>query len=123
MGAIRLKRIYTEADSADGLRILVDRIWPRGVAKESAQLTVWMQEVAPSAALRTWFRHDPDKFAEFARRYEEELADPAIRPALEKIRRWAREQTVTLLYAAKDETCNHAVVLRQYLEREPSPGE
>lgn len=117
MGAFRMKRIYSEADSADGLRVLVDRLWPRGVAKEDARLAAWMREVAPSPALRTWFGHDPDKFAEFSRRYEEELADSEIRPALEKLRRWAREQTVTLVYAAKDETCNHVVVLKRYLEQ------
>ncbi|MBB6633709.1 DUF488 domain-containing protein [Cohnella thailandensis] len=114
----RVKRIYEPADASDGARVLVDRLWPRGVAKEAAQLTLWMKEVAPSPELREWFGHRVDRFAEFQVRYREELAAPSIQPHLERLRRWAAAEGLTLLYAAKDERHNHAAVLKRHLEQE-----
>ncbi|MCS7460535.1 DUF488 family protein [Paenibacillus doosanensis] len=116
MSDIRIKRIYDGIDSSDGARILVDRLWPRGVSKDGAQLTRWMKEVAPSAALRTWFGHRPEKFEAFRTLYTAELEQEAVQPYLEQLIRWSREGRVTLLYAAKDEQCNHAVLLKEYLE-------
>lgn len=112
---IRLKRIYEPASSDDGTRILVDRLWPRGVSKEKAQLDLWLKDVAPSTALRTWFGHDPAKWQEFRKRYTKELtAHPAAVATLqEKI----RHGTVTLLYGARDTEHNEAVVLKDYLEK------
>jgi uncharacterized protein YeaO (DUF488 family) len=107
--AIRVKRIYEPPDRADGYRALVDRVWPRGVRREDAQLDEWARDLAPSAELRRWFKHDPDRFDEFGSRYRAELAE---RPEpVDAMRRRARRQTVTLLYAARDERHNHALVL------------
>lgn len=115
--SVQIKRIYDAADASDGRRILVDRIWPRGVSKEQAQLSCWMKEIAPSAALRNWFGHAPEKFAEFRRRYEAELAAREAQARLRQLRRWALEERVTLLYAARDERHNQAVVLKDVLAR------
>lgn len=115
MSPIRVKRIYEMPESADGKRILVDRLWPRGVTKEGAQLTLWMKEVAPSADLRVWFGHRPERFDAFQARYRAELAGEAARPYAEQLADWARRDTVTLLYAAKDTQFNHAVVLQRYV--------
>jgi uncharacterized protein YeaO (DUF488 family) len=117
MHAIKAKRIYEPQDSSDGQRVLVDRIWPRGIRKEQAALTEWMKDVAPSTELRNWFQHRPERFAEFKRRYEAELSAPAAKPHVEKLLRWAAEGAVTLLYASKDELHNQAIVLKQFLER------
>lgn len=108
------KRIYEEPYEEDGYRVLVDRLWPRGVSKEQAQLDEWLKEIAPSPELREWFNHDPDRFDEFRQRYENELRekDEPVKHLIEQ----ANQQTVTLLYAAKDETHNHAVVLKEFLE-------
>lgn len=114
---ITIKRVYEHADRADGVRVLVDRIWPRGMTKEKAALTAWMKDVAPSPGLRTWFGHQPGKFGQFAERYKAELSEPDARPHLEQLLRWADSGRVTLLYGARDERCNHAVVLRQFLEQ------
>lgn len=112
MGTIRLKRAYESADLTDGRRILVDRLWPRGLAKAEARIDQWMREVAPNPELRKWFGHKPDRFPEFRCRYEEELrSDPAHRRCVEEILQAAERETVTLVYAAKDEVHNHAVVL------------
>lgn len=111
---IRLKRAYEGADPADGRRILVDRLWPRGVSKEAAAIDCWAKEIAPSAGLRKWFGHDPEKWAEFRSRYRKELKCRA--EELEQIRGHAREGTVTLVYAAKDEDHNQALVLKDILE-------
>lgn len=110
----QLKRIYDEPSTDDGYRVLVDRLWPRGVSKEAAKLDEWNKEVAPSPELRTWFNHDPERFQEFRKRYEAELAgrEAFLRPLIEK----ASDSRVTLLYAAKDRMHNHAVVLRDYLQ-------
>lgn len=120
MNMIQIKRIYDPAEATDGQRILVDRIWPRGVTKEKAQIAAWMKEITPSPSLRTWFGHRPERFAEFKARYEAELSDETAHASLEKIRGWAASGTVTLLYAAKDRQFNHAVVLKEYLEQMPS---
>ncbi|MGI6877946.1 DUF488 domain-containing protein [Microbacterium sp. gxy059] len=110
---IRLKRVYSPAEKADGFRVLVDRLWPRGVSKERAALDEWDKEVAPSPDLRTWWDHDPDRFDEFARRYRAELDDS---PALDDLARTiAAHPVVTLVYGARDERVNHATVLREVL--------
>ncbi|HET6600754.1 MAG TPA: DUF488 family protein [Gaiella sp.] len=108
---VRLKRAYDPAEPRDGYRVLVDRLWPRGVSKERAHLDEWARELAPSAELRTWSGHDPDRFAEFERRYRAELA--AHDEKLDELRRRAREGTLTLVYGARDEEHNDAVVLAE----------
>jgi uncharacterized protein YeaO (DUF488 family) len=108
---VRLKRAYDPAEPRDGYRVLVDRLWPRGVSKERAHLDEWARELAPSAELRTWFGHDPDRFAEFERRYRAELA--AHDEKLDELRRRAREGTLTLVYGARDEEHDDAVVLAE----------
>lgn len=110
----QLKRAYEPPARKDGLRILVDRLWPRGVRKDKAAIDLWLKDLAPSTDLRKWFNHDPDKWAEFRKRYWTELKQKADLLALLKHR--ATEGTVTLVYAARDETCNHALALKQYLE-------
>lgn len=109
------KRVYEEPDPGDGVRVLVDRLWPRGLSKDKARVDLWLKEVAPSRELRAWFGHDPAKFAEFRRRYEAELVQEPARSALAHLREMARAQPVTLVFAAHDsEHCN-AVVLRDLL--------
>jgi uncharacterized protein YeaO (DUF488 family) len=111
------KRVYEEPEPGDGVRVLVDRLWPRGLSKERARVDVWLKDVAPSRDLRVWFGHDPAKFAEFRRRYEAELAEEPGRAAFAELREMARAQHVTLVFAAHDtEHCN-AVVLRELLAR------
>jgi uncharacterized protein YeaO (DUF488 family) len=110
---VRLKRAYAPAAADDGARILVDRLWPRGVTRADAKLDEWMKDLAPSAALRTWFGHDPGRWAEFRRRYRAELKSASER--LSELRRRARNGPVTLVYSAKDEEHNDAVVLRNVL--------
>jgi uncharacterized protein YeaO (DUF488 family) len=112
---VRLKRAYEDATVSDGHRVLIDRIWPRGVTREEAQLDEWARELAPSSELRRWFGHDPARFTEFRRRYMEELA--AHDAKLGELRRRAREGTVTLVYAARDSEHNDAVVLAEILRR------
>lgn len=110
---VRLKRAYEPAEPSDGYRVLVDRLWPRGVTREEARLDAWARDLAPSPELRRWFGHDPAKFDEFRRRYRDELAH---RPEqLEALRRRAREGTVTLVYGARDPDHNAAVVLAELL--------
>jgi uncharacterized protein YeaO (DUF488 family) len=111
------KRVYEEPEPSDGVRVLVDRLWPRGLSKERAQVDVWLKDVSPSRDLRIWFGHDPAKFDEFRRRYEVELAEEPGRAAFAELREMARKQHVTLVFAAHDtEHCN-AVVLRELLAR------
>ena len=112
---VRLKRAYEPAAASDGERILIDRMWPRGVTREEARLSEWARELAPSAELRRWFAHDPARFAEFRRRYTAELA--AHEGKLRELRRRARAGTVTLVYAARDAEHNDAVVLAEILRR------
>lgn len=111
---IQVKRIYDEPSAQDGDRILIDRLWPRGVSKARASLDVWLKDVAPSTELRTWFGHKPEKFEEFSVGYIEELS---LNPAVAELKKIIKKDTnVTLLYAAKDKSINHAVVLKKFLE-------
>jgi uncharacterized protein YeaO (DUF488 family) len=112
---LQLKRAYVQAEPTDGIRILVDRLWPRGVSKVDAALDDWMKDIAPSAELRQWFGHDPDRWPEFQRRYRKELKQHAEQ--LDRIRALAKRKTVTLVYSAHDEEHNDAIVLKQVLLR------
>lgn len=111
---IKIKRIYTDVETDDGYRILIDRLWPRGVSKERAALDDWLKEIAPSTELRKWFNHDPQLFDEFSKRYILELEDKM--EELLRIKSIAEQQNVTLLFSAKDEKYNQAVVLKKVLE-------
>lgn len=113
MYPIAIKRIYEEASDDDGYRILVDRIWPRGISKEVAKLDEWNKDIAPSATLRKWFDHKEERFEEFASKYKEELKQQI--KELDKIRKTAEIQKVTLLYGAKNTLINQAVVLKDIL--------
>ena len=111
----RTKRIYDRSDSADGQRVLVDRLWPRGVSKTAARIDYWAKAVAPSTELRRWYGHDPVKWKEFRRRYFAELAaNPA---GLADLRQHLGKGTVTLLYGSREERLNDATALREYLEQ------
>jgi uncharacterized protein YeaO (DUF488 family) len=112
---VRLKRAYDAPAASDGYRVLIDRLWPRGVSKESARLDEWARQLAPSSELRSWFGHEPGRFEEFRRRYIAELA--AQDEKLHELRRRAREGTLTLVYGAHDEEHNDAVVLAEVLRR------
>jgi uncharacterized protein YeaO (DUF488 family) len=114
MMAIKLKRAYEVPESGDAFRILVDRLWPRGVSKSSARIDLWLKEIAPSAALRKWFGHDPSKWAQFRDRYFRELDNNP--QAVEQLMKHVRHGTVTLVYGAKDQEHNDAVALKEYLE-------
>ena len=113
MANIRIKRAYEEPDREDGTRILVDRLWPRGLTKEKARVDLWLKDVAPSTELRKWFAHDPDKWAEFRSRYREELK--GNKEQLSLLRQEAAKGTVTLVYGAKDQLHNEAVILQRLL--------
>lgn len=113
-GRLRLKRAYEPAESADGLRVLVDRLWPRGLHKDEARIDLWLKEIAPSNELRQWFGHDPVRWKEFQRKYRAELRDHADH--LRKIEDALHEGPVTLLFAAHDEEHNNAVALKGVLE-------
>ncbi|OOO29617.1 DUF488 domain-containing protein [Agrobacterium sp. YIC 4121] len=113
MSDIRIKRIYEPASDDDGTRVLVDRLWPRGMRKETAQLSLWMKEIAPSNVLRKSFSHMPSRFAEFTQHYHEELA--ANPDAVARMKELMAKGRVTLLYAAHDTEHNHAIVLADYL--------
>ncbi|HEY2685834.1 MAG TPA: DUF488 domain-containing protein [Steroidobacteraceae bacterium] len=108
----KIKRVYEPRGTDDGMRVLVDRLWPRGLKKSDAALDAWMKEVAPSPELRTWFAHDPGKFADFSARYRRELKGSA---ALGELRALGRGKPVTLLFAAHDPKINHAAVLKAAL--------
>ena len=112
---IRLKRAHEPAAPADGYRVLIDRLWPRGVSREQARLDGWEKELAPSTDLRQWFGHEPGRFEEFRRRYVEELRGE--RRGIAALRRRAREGTLTLVYSAHDTEHNDAVVLAEVLRR------
>lgn len=114
---IRLKRAYEAASKADGERVLVERLWPRGLTKERAAVDLWLKDVAPSPELRTWFAHDPAKWDEFEQRYWKELA--GRQEAVDMLRRKAKAGTVTLVYAARDEEHNGALALKEFLEKRP----
>ena len=114
---IVLKRVYDEPAPDDGTRVLVERLWPRGFSKERAHINLWLKEVAPSHKLRSWFGHDPEKFAEFRRRYETELASGPGQEALATLRELAKQGPLTLVFAAHDTEHTNAVVLRDLLFR------
>ena len=117
MPEVALKRAYEEASTADGQRILVERLWPRGVSKEKAALDLWVKDIAPTTGLRQWYGHEPAKWPEFQRRYRRELTEnPA---AVAELRQKIKQGKVTLVYGAKDEKRNSAVVLKDYLENTP----
>jgi len=112
---IHLKRAYETPSTSDGKRILVERLWPRGVTKDAAALDEWMKEIAPSADLRKWYRHEPDRWPEFQKRYERELA--GNKTQVEELSSLCAAGRVTLVFAAKDEARNSAVVLKAVLQR------
>lgn len=116
---IVLKRVYEEAASADGKRVLVDRLWPRGLASQDADFD-WEKAVAPSDALRMWYGHTPERFAEFTRRYREELTSPDRAEAVERLARFAESGTLTLLTATKDPEHSQAEVLKEVLQERAS---
>ncbi len=111
---IKLKRVYEQAEPSDGFRVLVDRLWPRGVSKEEAHIDEWLRDIAPSTELRTWFEHDPAKWPEFQRRYRGELK--AKTPQLEKLLAAAAGRDMTLVYASKEQHYNNVTVLKEVLE-------
>ncbi len=118
---INLKRAYDEAKKSDGMRILVDRVWPRGVSKEDAKLDEWVKEVAPSKELREWFDHDSKKYDEFKKKYKEELkSNKEQKEALENLKKWTKKhnKNITLVYGAKDEKHNQATVLKEILDHQ-----
>lgn len=112
---MKIKRVYEPIEETDGYRVLVDRLWPRGISKAKAKIDLWLKSVAPSNELRKWFGHDPERFAEFAERYRTELAESG---ALDELRSVIKEHPIaTLLYAAHDEEHNNAVVLQELLQK------
>ena len=114
---VKLKRIYDDYAKNDGKRILVDRVWPRGVSKENAKLDEWFKEIGPSKELRQWFNHDADKFDEFKKKYKEELQDGEQKANYDKLKAMQKENsTITLVFSAKDEENNQAQVLKEMLE-------
>ena len=115
---VAFKRVYDEPAPGDGTRVLVDRLWPRGLSKERAHIDLWLKEIAPSHELRIWFGHDPEKFAEFRRRYEAELASQAGQDALMKLRELTQQGALTLVFAAHDTEHSNATVLRDLLLRD-----
>ena len=112
---VKVRRVYDEPSAADGARVLVDRVWPRGIRKDALRLDEWAKDVAPSAELRTWYQHDPAKFGEFRQRYVAELAAPGAREALGRLRAMAAGQRLTLLTATKDVALSQAAVLAELL--------
>lgn len=114
MANIGIKRVYEPAAAGDGYRVLVDRVWPRGITKERAAVDLWLKQVAPSTELRKWFGHEPARWEEFRRRYGAELDD--VRALLDDLRQHAAKAPLTLVYSARDEAHNQAVVLKQVLE-------
>jgi uncharacterized protein YeaO (DUF488 family) len=112
---IQMKRVYDEPSEADGQRILIDRLWPRGLSKAKAKVDLWLKAVAPSTPLRQWFGHDPEKWEEFKQRYTDELDQNS--EAVAQLRALLAQGTVTLLYGAKDQEHNDAVVLQEYVEK------
>ncbi|MBL1141462.1 MAG: DUF488 family protein [Proteobacteria bacterium] len=110
---IRIKRIYDTYDKADGIRVLVDRLWPRGVKKSEAKITLWMKEIAPSNELRLWFDHKPEKWKVFSKSYMKELDKKT--EIVARLYSLIKKDNVTLLYAARDRYCNHARVIADYL--------
>lgn len=112
---VAIKRVYEKPEKADGFRILIDRLWPRGLSKETASVDLWLKEIAPSTGLRQWFGHDPEKWKDFQKRYREELK--SHKEEMKILKEKIAEGMVTLVYAARDEEHNDAVVLQQVLEK------
>ena len=112
---VHIKRVYDEPSETDGTRILIDRLWPRGLSKAKAKIDLWLKDIAPSTALRQWFGHDPRKWHEFKKRYKDELHKNST--AVAQLRAHMAKGKVTLVYSAKDQEHNDAVVLQEYLER------
>src|SRR5579864_4108924 len=112
--SFKIKRVYEDPKPSDGIRVLVDRLWPRGLKKDAVPLDHWTKDVAPTPALRQWFGHDPDRFTEFKRRYTAELKS---NPAVKELRKLGTRRVVTLLYGARDPEINHAVVLLSALRK------
>ncbi|HNR48371.1 MAG TPA: DUF488 domain-containing protein [Bacteroidia bacterium] len=112
---MKIKRVYEKPEKEDGYRILVDRLWPRGISKASAEIDEWIKEIAPSTELRKWFNHEPEKFSEFKKRYKEELKTHVAE--LKKIHEISQKKKITLLYSAKDTQYNQAVVLLEVLQK------
>jgi len=115
---IQLKRVYAAPDAQDGTRVLVERLWPRGLDKQHARVDEWLKEIAPSTELRQWFAHDTAKWTEFQTRYKAELAEKTA--LIAQLNQMARKGVVTLVFAAKDEQHNSAIVLKRYLEQHPA---
>ena len=121
---IRIKRVYSETSARDGVRILVDRVWPRGISKERARIVQWRKDLAPTTPLRKWFGHEPARWSEFRRRYRTELTRSGMMDELKKLARLSRKRRITLVYSAADEGHNQAVVLMELIGelRRPLPG-
>jgi len=111
---LKIKRVYDTPEEVDGFRILVDRLWARGLSKEKARIDLWLKDIAPSNELRKWYEHDPEKWPEFKKRYYSELNDK--RELVDSIIEKAREGTVTLLYGSKETRLNNATALKEYIE-------
>lgn len=116
MGILKIKRIYEAPSPEDGIRILVDRLWARGVTKEKAHLDYWYKDIAPSSNLRKWFNHKPEKFKEFSECYKKELKGEPEK--INEILKLLKNNNVTLLYGAKSPTVNHAIVLENYINKQ-----
>jgi uncharacterized protein YeaO (DUF488 family) len=111
---VKVKRVYDQPAKSDGLRVLVDRIWPRGLKKSEARIDEWLKEIAPSTSLRKWFKHDPNRWEQFKKKYTAELAEH--REEVDKLAREARRRRVTLVFGAKDTAHNNALALKEYIE-------
>lgn len=111
---IKLKRVYEEPSSKDGVRVLVERLWPRGLTKKRAAVDLWLKDIAPSPELRKWFGHEPARWEQFQKRYRRELREK--KEAIRLLKQKAKQGTVTLVYAARDEDHNGALVLKQYFQ-------
>ena len=112
---VKVKRVYEPATADDGMRVLVDRLWPRGISKDKAKIALWLKEIAPSNALRKWYGHDPAKWTEFRRRYAAELKDNP--EPIQELRTLAQAKTVTLLFSSKELELNNAVALKEMLRK------
>lgn len=112
---VKVKRVYDPASPGDGRRILVDRLWPRGIRKEDAAIDEWLKDIAPSNELRKWYSHDPAKWGEFRKRYKAELKDKA--GVIERLRQESKKRTVTFLYSSKETKLNNAVALKEFIEQ------
>lgn len=117
---VRIKRVYDSPEVSDGFRVLVDRLWPRGLKKEAAHIDLWLRDVAPSDELRKWYGHEPARWEEFRRCFKSELSDPAKLALLAQLEKEARRGTVTLLFATKELAHNNAVVIRDVLSDHPA---